>query len=173
MDVLKERSKIYRSYFRISEDAQLFKRVLRLKPNWSSYSYLILESLDMICTKIVRSVNGDPHYLDNYIDIAGYAQLILDNNCLPQYASEHATVRDRDSLWLQGKRGTPNMRLHPYHDILLSILDIIDDGMNKGWTEDLVREIIYSANFIIEQEKELNGHDHHSYPQDSGQPLQS
>ena len=111
----------------------------------------------MICTKIVRSVNGDPHYLDNYVDIAGYAKLILDNKSTPQYATElPLKVTDHDSMWLQGKRGTPNMRLHPYQDILLSILSIIDDGMDNGWTEELVQEIIDSANFIIEQENELS-----------------
>lgn len=36
------------------------------------------EALDMICHKIGRIVNGDPNYADNWIDIAGYAQLVAD-----------------------------------------------------------------------------------------------
>lgn len=36
------------------------------------------ESLDMIAHKIGRIVNGDPHYADSWIDIAGYAQLVAD-----------------------------------------------------------------------------------------------
>jgi transposase len=34
------------------------------------------EALDMIFTKIARILNGDPHYADSWIDIAGYAKLV-------------------------------------------------------------------------------------------------
>ncbi len=37
-----------------------------------------MEALDMICHKIARIINGDPSYADNWIDIAGYAQLVAD-----------------------------------------------------------------------------------------------
>lgn len=37
-----------------------------------------LEALDMICHKIGRIVNGDPDYDDSWVDIAGYAQLVVD-----------------------------------------------------------------------------------------------
>jgi hypothetical protein len=36
------------------------------------------ESLDMICHKIGRIVNGDPDYDDSWVDIAGYAKLVAD-----------------------------------------------------------------------------------------------
>ena len=36
------------------------------------------ESLDMICHKIARILNGDPNYADSWVDIAGYAQLVAD-----------------------------------------------------------------------------------------------
>jgi len=35
------------------------------------------EALDMICSKIARILNGDPDYDDSWVDIAGYAQLIV------------------------------------------------------------------------------------------------
>ena len=35
------------------------------------------EALDMICSKIARIINGDPDYDDSWVDIAGYAQLIV------------------------------------------------------------------------------------------------
>lgn len=34
-----------------------------------------LEALKMICHKIARIVSGDPTYEDNWLDIAGYAEL--------------------------------------------------------------------------------------------------
>lgn len=36
------------------------------------------ESLEMICHKMARILNGDPNYDDSWIDIAGYAQLVVD-----------------------------------------------------------------------------------------------
>lgn len=36
------------------------------------------EALDMIAHKLGRIVNGDPHYADSWIDIAGYAKLVAD-----------------------------------------------------------------------------------------------
>jgi hypothetical protein len=37
-----------------------------------------MESLDMICHKLGRIVNGDPNYIDSWDDIAGYAKLVAD-----------------------------------------------------------------------------------------------
>ncbi len=37
-----------------------------------------LEALEMVCHKIARIVNGNANYIDNWIDIAGYAQLVAD-----------------------------------------------------------------------------------------------
>jgi hypothetical protein len=34
------------------------------------------ESLDLICNKISRIVNGDPWYHDSWHDIIGYARLV-------------------------------------------------------------------------------------------------
>lgn len=38
----------------------------------------MLEALDMIAHKIARILNGDPDYIDNWVDIAGYAKLVAD-----------------------------------------------------------------------------------------------
>jgi hypothetical protein len=35
------------------------------------------ESLDMIATKIARIVCGDPDELDSWVDIGGYAELVI------------------------------------------------------------------------------------------------
>lgn len=37
----------------------------------------MLEVLSMIATKLSRVVNGDPFYKDNWVDIAGYANLVV------------------------------------------------------------------------------------------------
>ena len=33
-------------------------------------------ALQMIASKLARITNGDPDYIDNWVDIAGYAQLV-------------------------------------------------------------------------------------------------
>ena len=35
-------------------------------------------ALDMICHKIARIAVGDANYVDNWVDISGYAQLVAD-----------------------------------------------------------------------------------------------
>ena len=37
------------------------------------------EAIDNIIQKLGRIANGDPHYEDNWVDIIGYAQLVLDD----------------------------------------------------------------------------------------------
>lgn len=36
------------------------------------------DALRMICVKLARICNGNPHYADNWRDIAGYATLVAD-----------------------------------------------------------------------------------------------
>jgi len=38
----------------------------------------MVESLDLICTKLSRIVTGDCNHQDHWLDIAGYATLISD-----------------------------------------------------------------------------------------------
>lgn len=52
---------------------QIHKCPLNQRLNYSQ-----VESLHMIFHKIGRIINGDPNYADSWIDIAGYAQLIVD-----------------------------------------------------------------------------------------------
>lgn len=37
-----------------------------------------VEALEIIAHKIARILNGDPNYADSWVDIAGYAQLVVD-----------------------------------------------------------------------------------------------
>ena len=57
---------------------QDLKNVMRGTPNWESLTPSQREALEMIQHKIGRILNGDPMYDDNWRDICGYSQLILD-----------------------------------------------------------------------------------------------
>jgi len=74
--VLAERGANYGAFITQGAVSQEFKEVIskwdtgRLKPYQK-------EALEMIAHKISRILNGDPNYIDSWIDIAGYAQLIV------------------------------------------------------------------------------------------------
>jgi len=39
--------------------------------------FYMQEALILICHKLARIANGDPFYIDNFTDIAGYSQLVI------------------------------------------------------------------------------------------------
>ena len=74
MSILDDREKTHGDYTRVAALAQDLKTRIRLEDHRLSYEHL--ESLEMICVKIARIVCGDPHVMDHWIDISGYAELI-------------------------------------------------------------------------------------------------
>ena len=77
-DILNERQEQYGDFLNRSKISQDFKTLLH---NGSSYRSLKAdqkEALEMIATKIGRIVNGNPDYLDSWVDIQGYCQLVID-----------------------------------------------------------------------------------------------
>ena len=77
--VLEQRGNRYGSFDQHSVITQTFKHwageFRKGKPALLPYQQ---EALDMIFHKIGRILNGDPNYDDSWIDIAGYAQLVVD-----------------------------------------------------------------------------------------------
>jgi hypothetical protein len=78
--ILEERGNRYGKFSGQAEVSQRLKGVVRefeakrgcdLDPDQR-------ESLEMICHKIARIINGDPNYHDSWADIAGYAKLVAD-----------------------------------------------------------------------------------------------
>ena len=84
--LLAERETRYGAFRTHSEIAQGIKRAMQgehVTTHWYSLEPYQIESLELIAHKIARILNGDPNYADNWVDIAGYAQLVaneLENN---------------------------------------------------------------------------------------------
>lgn len=61
----------------------LFREVSASNPHYAnlseSQSAVVFEAVDQIAQKLCRMANGDPLYLDNLHDIAGYATLAEDH----------------------------------------------------------------------------------------------
>lgn len=77
-EVLNERGKSYGEFKEHARIAQALKDVLKSGPSWKRTSSSQREALEMVCHKMARTVNGDPNYADNFVDIAGYSQLEVD-----------------------------------------------------------------------------------------------
>ena len=77
-DILKERGSRYGKFSRHAEICQKLKGVMLDTPSWNELSDSQKQSLEVIADKIARMLNGDPNYKDNWVDIIGYSQLILD-----------------------------------------------------------------------------------------------
>jgi len=75
---LAEREKTYGDYEKVALISQVMKDILREGEQYIYLKAYQLESLDMICNKMARIVNGDPKYRDSWHDIEGYARLVSD-----------------------------------------------------------------------------------------------
>lgn len=74
--ILDEREKTHGEYYRNAMMAQELKDVLRRGKNWKTLDDTQRETLEMIASKIGRILSGNPHEVDHWKDIAGYAALI-------------------------------------------------------------------------------------------------
>ena len=75
--ILTERGARYGKFKDHAAISQEIKSVL-WKHNFQRLTPDQCEALEMIAHKIARILNGDPNYLDSWIDIAGYAKLVAD-----------------------------------------------------------------------------------------------
>lgn len=75
--ILNTRATTYGAFKDVAQVAQEMKNAIRMCNN-SELEDDQIEALDMIASKIARIVNGDPNHTDSWVDIAGYAQLVVD-----------------------------------------------------------------------------------------------
>ena len=78
-NVLAERGNRYGAFDRHAQITQDLKRVMHNSPKWRHLTDSQKEALEMIAHKIGRMLNGDVTYIDNPVDIIGYATLMLND----------------------------------------------------------------------------------------------
>ena len=78
IEMLEERGTRYGPFAGHARITQGLKQTMRMSPKWLELNDSQLEALEMIAHKIGRILNGDPNYLDSWIDIVGYTQLVID-----------------------------------------------------------------------------------------------
>lgn len=77
-DVLAEREARYGKFAHHAAIAQGLKAVMMASDGWGRLNASQREALEMIQHKIARILNGDPAYGDNWVDVSGYATLVVD-----------------------------------------------------------------------------------------------
>ena len=75
-DLLDERAKTHGDFYNVASMAQELKDAMRRGRNWKVLDDTERETLEMIASKIGRILSGNPHEVDHWRDIAGYATLI-------------------------------------------------------------------------------------------------
>jgi len=77
-EILAQRGDSYGDYGEQAHLSQLLKDRIRNSQSYPDMLAIERESLEMICTKLSRILTGSPHHVDSWVDIAGYAQLVVD-----------------------------------------------------------------------------------------------
>jgi len=75
---LEERGSRYGKFVDHADVSQDIKKAIFARKGRDAFDNDMVESLEMIAHKIGRIVNGDPDYVDSWVDIAGYAKLVAD-----------------------------------------------------------------------------------------------
>ena len=77
-NTLAERGKRYGSFIDHAAIAQGIKNNMWLVEGWTRLAIDQKQALEVIADKIARILNGDPDYVDNWLDIQGYSKLVHD-----------------------------------------------------------------------------------------------
>lgn len=95
--ILEERGSRYGKFADHARIAQGLQEVLQSMPNWPTMDYDMKQALVVITDKIARMGNGDPFYTDNWIDIIGYATLVLNRiEMIPEQKEELYPYKGED-----------------------------------------------------------------------------
>ena len=73
---LEQRGERYGKFKDVAATTYALQEILRNAKNHEHMTDDQVIALDMICNKMARIVNGDPSYIDNWHDIAGYSTLV-------------------------------------------------------------------------------------------------
>lgn len=75
---LRRRGEDYGDFWDNASISQRLKTVLRTTPNWERLGPDQKEALELIASRLGRLLNGDCNNIDEWHDIAGYAELVAE-----------------------------------------------------------------------------------------------
>lgn len=72
------RGSVYGPFMENAKVSQTLKAFFRSQPGFQKMQLDQREAFDQTAIKMARILTGDPNYLDNWDDIAGYAKIVTD-----------------------------------------------------------------------------------------------
>ncbi len=75
-DILNMRGSNYGRFIDHATLAQVLKDTARSSSSWERMMPDQKEAIDMVMHKIARILNGNPDYVDSWVDIEGYVRLV-------------------------------------------------------------------------------------------------
>ena len=76
-DTIKVREQSHGDFGSLADISQSLKLTLQIGSAFPKWSRVQVEAVGMICVKLARIANGNPHLEDHWLDIQGYAELVL------------------------------------------------------------------------------------------------
>lgn len=93
---LDERQSTYGEFKDHAMITQNIKKAMVDSKNWRLLSESKKECLEMVAHKIGRILNGDPDYIENFRDIAGYATLVCRQLAVTEGATDARVIKIRN-----------------------------------------------------------------------------
>ena len=75
-NTLNQRAKTHGHFPDVAKTSQLIRSSMMMTKGWYLLDTTQTEALTVIAQKIARILCGDPNYIDNWHDTAGYATLV-------------------------------------------------------------------------------------------------
>lgn len=100
-EILADREATHGPFKDVADLSQAAKRLFHQGANWKRLTVVQRESLEMIASKIGRILSGDPHEVDHWRDIAGYAELAA--QWLNAYTAAECDPTDRHEAGIRAK----------------------------------------------------------------------
>jgi len=100
-ETLEQRGSTYGDFASLADIEQMMKSILRFSPSWHKLQPFPESAIEMIVHKLARIVNGDPFYIENAHDIAGYAELMVRHLQDKEGATDSVTTKTifQDGEW--------------------------------------------------------------------------
>lgn len=77
-ELLEERGKTHGEFSENARVGQALKKILYSGSNWANRTDTEKEAMEYICQKMARAVTAPNYHGDNFADICGYSQLVVD-----------------------------------------------------------------------------------------------
>jgi len=98
-ETLVERGARYGTFMENAKISEAVLDVIRSQPGWQNFQPDQKVAVEIIVQKLARALTGNAQYDDNWRDIAGYAQLIVDRiNGTGAYARTDEQPADDNSI---------------------------------------------------------------------------